>query len=116
MEEYRIWEFSRKKSVLKGTDENELFQAVISHFNFKQNWSRYGEEKARRTRPIRQKSITFLCKRAYTYIYIYFIYTGHYDLVSQFHLSLSTTTRERIVRQTKGTGHKQRMEYEFATV
>lgn len=50
------------------------------------------------------------------YIYIYFIYTGHYDLVSQFHLSLSTTTRERIVRQTKGTGHKQRMEYEFATV
>lgn len=49
-------------------------------------------------------------------IYIYFIYTGHYDLVSQFHLSLSTTTRERIVRQTKGTGHKQRMEYEFATV
>lgn len=50
------------------------------------------------------------------YIYIFFIYTGHYDLVSQFHLSLSTTTRERIVRQTKGTGHKQRMEYEFATV
>lgn len=57
-----------KKSVLKATDENKWFQVVISHFNFKQNWSRYGEEKARRTRPIRQKSITFLCKRAYIYI------------------------------------------------